>query len=216
MSSTGTPPTSETASSSAFNAALVTVVISVYPTDSVGADLDGPFTAATWLSVSTALAGLVIALTAPVMGQRADRGGRRRRSPAIWTHLTVALAAAMFLGVISGDGVERGLLGITTDGSLNVRLVCLVAALWFALLALPVAAGGARAPPGGDGQMFGLYATTGRVVSFLAPALFGLFTWAFVRPWSASPGSDWCCWCRCARRAAPRRGAPGRTRPPAG
>ena len=27
--------------------------------------------------------------------------------------------------------------------------------------------------------MFGLYATTGRAVSFLAPALFGLFTWAF-------------------------------------
>ena len=34
-------------------------------------------------------------------------------------------------------------------------------------------------PPESDGQMFGLYATTGRAVSFLAPALFGLFTWAF-------------------------------------
>src|SRR5699024_1330853 len=27
-------------------------------------------------------------------------------------------------------------------------------------------------PPGREGQMFGLYATTGRAVSFLAPALF--------------------------------------------
>ena len=27
--------------------------------------------------------------------------------------------------------------------------------------------------------MFGLYATTGRAISFLAPALFGLFTWGF-------------------------------------
>src|SRR5699024_12862712 len=34
-------------------------------------------------------------------------------------------------------------------------------------------------PPESDGQMFGLYATTGRAVSFLAPALFGMFTWAF-------------------------------------
>lgn len=34
-------------------------------------------------------------------------------------------------------------------------------------------------PPEGDGQMFGLYATTGRAVSFLAPAMFGLFTWLF-------------------------------------
>lgn len=31
------------------------------------------------------------------------------------------------------------------------------------------------APPGREGQLFGLYATTGRAVSFLAPTLFGLF-----------------------------------------
>ena len=35
------------------------------------------------------------------------------------------------------------------------------------------------APPGREGQLFGLYATTGRAVSFLAPALFGLFTFLF-------------------------------------
>jgi UMF1 family MFS transporter len=35
------------------------------------------------------------------------------------------------------------------------------------------------APPGREGQLFGLYATTGRAVSFLAPALFGLFTFVF-------------------------------------
>ena len=34
-------------------------------------------------------------------------------------------------------------------------------------------------PPGREGQMFGLYATTGRAVSFLAPTLFGLFAWLF-------------------------------------
>jgi MFS transporter, UMF1 family len=34
-------------------------------------------------------------------------------------------------------------------------------------------------PPGREGQMFGLYATTGRAVSFLAPTLFGLFAWWF-------------------------------------
>lgn len=381
--------------SAAFNAVIVTFVFSVYLTDSVGADLDSPLSAATWLSVAIAVAGLVIALTAPVMGQRADRGGRRRRSLAMWTYLTVALTALMFLvdsgapmpwfwvglvllaagsisfefaevsyfamlrqvstpstvgrvsgfgwamgyfggiflllgaflGFISGDGPDRGLLGISTDGGLNVRLVCLLAAVWFALFALPVlrsvpeiraksdddkvgfrdsyrllwrdvrdlwqrdprtvkflvasaifrdglagvftfgailavtvyglapgdvlifgvaanvvAALGAvaagffddrvgpkavivnslalmlatmvvllfvdgttmfwifgllmclfvgpaqsasrsflarLAPQGSDGQMFGLYATTGRAVSFLAPALFGLFTWAF-------------------------------------
>lgn len=192
--------------SAAFNAVIVTFVFSVYLTDAVGADLDGPLSAATWLSVGISIAGLVIALTAPVMGQRADRGGHRRRSLAVWTYLTVALTALMvlvdadapypwffvglallavgsitfefaevsyfamlrqvstpatvgrvsgfgwamgyfggiflllgaFLGFISGDGDTRGLLGITTEGGLNIRLVCLVAAVWFAVFALPV------------------------------------------------------------------------------
>ncbi|MGI8416527.1 MAG: MFS transporter, partial [Nakamurella sp.] len=35
------------------------------------------------------------------------------------------------------------------------------------------------APLGREGQMFGLYTTTGRAVSFLAPALFGLFATVF-------------------------------------
>ncbi|MFC5994684.1 MFS transporter [Pseudonocardia hispaniensis] len=35
------------------------------------------------------------------------------------------------------------------------------------------------APPGHEGQLFGLYATTGRAVSFLAPMLVGVFTYAF-------------------------------------
>ncbi|NMN99252.1 MFS transporter [Antrihabitans stalactiti] len=34
-------------------------------------------------------------------------------------------------------------------------------------------------PPGREGQLFGLYATTGRAVTFLAPTLFGLFAWLF-------------------------------------
>ncbi|GLB62641.1 MFS transporter [Dietzia sp. NCCP-2495] len=209
--------------SAAFNAVIVTFVFSVYLTDSVGKDLEEPFSAATWLSIAIALAGLVIALTAPVMGQRADRGGRRKRSLALWTYLTVALTAAMFLvdsgapnpwfwvglvllavgsitfefaevsyfamlrqvstpstvgrvsgfgwamgyfggiflllaaflGFISGEGDERGLLGIPVDGGLNVRLVCLVAAVWFAVFALPVLfkvpENRAAARRGGDG-----------------------------------------------------------------
>ena len=35
------------------------------------------------------------------------------------------------------------------------------------------------APPGREGELFGLYATTGRAVSFLAPTLVGVFTYAF-------------------------------------
>ena len=32
-------------------------------------------------------------------------------------------------------------------------------------------------PKGREGELFGLYATTGRAVSFLSPALFALFVW---------------------------------------
>jgi UMF1 family MFS transporter len=35
------------------------------------------------------------------------------------------------------------------------------------------------APPGHEGELFGLYATTGRAVSFVAPMLVGAFTWLF-------------------------------------
>jgi MFS transporter, UMF1 family len=35
------------------------------------------------------------------------------------------------------------------------------------------------APAGQEGELFGLYATTGRAVSFLAPTLVGLFTYLF-------------------------------------
>jgi UMF1 family MFS transporter len=34
-------------------------------------------------------------------------------------------------------------------------------------------------PAGQEGQLFGLYATTGRAVSFIAPTLVGLFTYLF-------------------------------------
>src|SRR5699024_7327768 len=49
----------------------------------------------------------------------------------------IFLLLAAFLGFIPGDGDERGMLGITVDGGLNVRLVCLIAAVWFAVVALP-------------------------------------------------------------------------------
>lgn len=81
--------------SSAFHAVIVTFVFSTYLTGTV-APKDGAISGPTALSISTALAGLVIALTAPVMGQRAD-AGRRRRSLALWTAVVILATAAMFL-----------------------------------------------------------------------------------------------------------------------
>lgn len=187
--------------SAAFNAVIVTFVFSVYLVDGVGADISGPFTAATWLAWSVAAASVVIAVLAPVMGRRADAGGRRKRSLALLTGSVVVVTALMFLveddpsflwlglllialgqvlfelaqvpyfammrqvstpatigrvsavgwafgylggivlllicfvGLISGDG---GALGVSTENGLNIRIVALLAAGWFAAFAVPV------------------------------------------------------------------------------
>jgi len=190
--------------SAAYNAVILTFVFSVYLTDSVGADLPGSISANSYLAWSIGLAGLFIALLAPVTGQRADAGGHRKLSLGFWTGLVVVATAGLFfvrddysylwlglallylgsiffefasvsynamlrqvstpatigrvsgfgwamgyfggiillllvyVGFVTGDGDTRGALGISTDGGLNIRMIALVAALWFALFAIPV------------------------------------------------------------------------------
>ncbi|CAM3032357.1 MFS transporter [Prescottella defluvii] len=190
--------------SAAFNAVVVTFVFSVYLTDAVGDDLPGSISASTWLGWSLGIAGFFIAVLAPVSGQRFDAAGRRKRSLAVLTFLTVAAMAGMFFvvddyhylwlglvllgvgsvifelagvpynammrqvstpenigrvsgfgwamgyfggivlllvcyfGFIAGDGDTRGFLGLSTDGGLNIRLVALLAAVWFLVFAIPV------------------------------------------------------------------------------
>ena len=176
----------------------LTFVFSVYLTDGVGG---GRPEASALLGLSIGLAGLVIAVLAPVIGQRADAAGRRKLSTGVWSGLTVLTMVAMFwvyndysylifglvllalasvffelaqvsyfamlvqvstpanmgrvsgfgwamgyfggivllllvyVGLISGDG---GLLGVPTGDGLNIRVVELVAAIWFVGFALPM------------------------------------------------------------------------------
>ncbi|WP_280235624.1 MFS transporter [Nocardia cyriacigeorgica] len=190
--------------SAAFNAVILTFVFSVYLTDSVGDDLPGGISASAWLGWALGIAGLVVALTAPISGQRFDATANRKRSLGVLTALTVAAMVAMFfvhddyhdlwlglvllgfgsacfelanvpynamlrqvstpatvgrvsgfgwamgyfggiflllicyLGFIAGEGDQRGLFGIPTDDGLNIRLVAVLAAVWFAAFALPV------------------------------------------------------------------------------
>lgn len=191
--------------SAAFNAVLVTFIFSVYLTDSVGDTLSGSVSASTWYSAAIAVAGVAIAVTAPVVGRRADARGKRRSAVRMWTLVTVALMFLLvfvgndapsyfwlgvtlmavasvtfqfaevgyfamlnqvstkenvgrvsgfgwalgygggiilllicYLGFIAGDGDSRGLFGITTDNGWNVRIVALLAAVWFLLSSLPL------------------------------------------------------------------------------
>ncbi len=216
--------------SAAFNAVIVTFVFSVYLTDAVGSDLPGPVSANSWLGWALGLSGLLIALLAPVSGQRADAGGRRRLSLAVWTGLVVVCTLALFfvrndytylwlglvlfglgsiffelaevsynamlrqistpanigrvsgfgwsmgylggivllLGLytlfIAGSGDTRGLLNVSTEDGLNIRIVAIVAAVWFLVFALPVFLKVPEIPGRPESERVGFFASYARLV----------------------------------------------------
>jgi UMF1 family MFS transporter len=94
--------------SAAFNAVITTFVFTRWLTSDAFVDPavvaagGDPLEAAlarhsTWLGWGLAAAGVLIAVLAPLTGTRADGSGRRRRSLAVQTAVTVALCAAMAL-----------------------------------------------------------------------------------------------------------------------
>lgn len=84
--------------SASFNAVITTFVFSVYLTDVVASRnappgaLSGPSA----LGYAMGASGLLIALLAPVLGQRADAGGHRKRNLMIWTALMVLSMVGLF------------------------------------------------------------------------------------------------------------------------
>lgn len=80
--------------SAAFNAVITTFVFTVYLTSSsFGDPSDNEFS----LSLGLAIAGVCIALLAPVTGQRSDRSGRTVLWLGVYTMVVVAISAALFL-----------------------------------------------------------------------------------------------------------------------
>ena len=78
--------------SAAFNAVIVTFVFSVYLTN---AELFGD-KANTYYGWTISLAGIIVALVAPAVGQWTDKTGKRRTVLNISTGILVALMAALF------------------------------------------------------------------------------------------------------------------------
>ena len=106
--------------SAAFNAVATTFVFTTYLTS------DGVFTdsgtASTWLSNGMTIAGLFIALLAPITGQRADRRGRGGVWLGWFTGLVVACMLAMYFVHPASVLGPRGalMLGIALLGLGNV------------------------------------------------------------------------------------------------
>jgi MFS transporter, UMF1 family len=83
--------------SSAYSAVITSFVFGPYIVRGVVGDTQpGGLSANTWLGISSATAGLLIALIAPITGQRADAGGHRKRSLAIWSALVIAVMLCMY------------------------------------------------------------------------------------------------------------------------
>lgn len=80
--------------SAAFNAVITTFVFTVYLTGSSFGDKTDNQSA---LSLGLTVAGVLIALLAPVTGQRADRAGRTVFWLGAYTAVVVAISAALFL-----------------------------------------------------------------------------------------------------------------------
>ena len=83
--------------SSAYSAVITSFVFGPYIVRGVVGDAQpGGLTANTWLGIANAAAGFLVAAIAPVTGQRADAGGHRKRSLAIWSGLVIAVMLSMF------------------------------------------------------------------------------------------------------------------------
>ena len=184
---------------SSLSAVATSFVFTVYLTDSAG--FGGEDLVSAQLGWALGIAGVIVLLLAPVLGQRTDRGGSRRGWLAVTTLIVVACLAAMVfvrperaflplgllllavgtvvyeiaavnynamlaqvstkrtLGAVSGFGwgmgylggivllvivyfgfihPDVGLFGITDADGLSVRVSMVVAAIWFAVFAIPV------------------------------------------------------------------------------
>ncbi|MDP7705078.1 MFS transporter [Mycobacterium sp. TY815] len=200
--------------STGLNAITATFVFSVYLTSSVGEGTPGGATPESWLGRFAAVAGIVVALLAPVVGVWVVSQHRRHVALGVLTACAVATTCAMsqihdrpgyffaglallaataacgdlasvpynamlrefstpatagrisgfgwaagyvgsvlllilvYLGFMTGDGDERGLLHVSTNDGLNVREAMLLAAAWLAILGLPLLFVAHRVPDG--------------------------------------------------------------------
>jgi UMF1 family MFS transporter len=80
-----------------LNAIVATFVFAVYLTSTVGADLQGGTTPASWLGRAGAIAGVTIAVLAPAIGVWVESPHRRRVALAVSTGMAVVLTSAMYL-----------------------------------------------------------------------------------------------------------------------
>jgi UMF1 family MFS transporter len=105
--------------STGIGAIVVTFVFSVYLTRTVGDDLPGGASPASWLGWALFFAGVTVALLAPVTGVWVDAPHRRVRTLAVLTAMVVLLTSAMSLIRDDASYLVAGLLLLAFTAACN-------------------------------------------------------------------------------------------------
>ena len=160
--------------SSAYSTIVVTFVFAPYLTDAVG----GPNAAlglsgVTWLGISTAVAGVLIAVLAPVTGQRADAGGHRRRSLGIFSGLVILSTLGLFFVKDAPAYLWLGLV-LMAAGSVFMEFAYVSYNAMLHQISTPATMGRISGLGWGSGYLGGIVVLLGAYVLFIAPDV-GLF-----------------------------------------
>lgn len=159
----------------AINAVIISFVFSVYVSTAVAPSPapPGSLSGETLLGISTGIAGFVVALLAPVMGQRADARGKRKGNLALWTVLLVLTTSAMFF--VKQDPAYL-LLGLVLLGLVSIFNE-LSSVSYFAMLrqvSTPATVGRASGIGWAMGYVGGIVLLLGVLVVFINPNLSGV------------------------------------------
>jgi len=160
--------------SSAYSTIVVTFVFAPYLTDAVGGpDAALGLSGVTWLGISTAVAGVLIAVLAPVTGQRADAGGHRRRSLAIFSGLVIVSTLGLFFVRDAPAYLWLGLV-LMAAGSVFMEFAYVSYNAMLHQISTPATIGRISGLGWGSGYLGGIVVLLAAYVLFIAPEV-GLF-----------------------------------------
>jgi UMF1 family MFS transporter len=160
--------------SSAYSTIVVSFVFAPYLADVVGGpDAALGLSGATWLGISAAVSGVLIAVLAPVTGQRADASGHRRRSLGIFTGLVILSTLGLFFVRDTPPYLWLGLV-LMAAGSVFMEFAYVSYNAMLHQISTPATIGRISGLGWGSGYLGGIVVLLAAYVLFIAPDV-GLF-----------------------------------------
>lgn len=160
--------------SSAYSTIVVSFVFAPYLANTVGGpDAGLGLSGATWLGISTTVAGVLIAVLAPVTGQRADEGGRRRASLGLFTALVILSTLGLFFVRDAPAYLWLGLV-LMAAGSVFMEFAYVSYNAMLHQISTPATIGRISGFGWGSGYLGGIVVLLGSYLLFISPEV-GLF-----------------------------------------